>query len=69
MEAWRPLTYPSAIVVADALVWERADLARALVFRLVAERLAHPKGAPVSHQEDPYTAAVALVLALTGASD
>ncbi len=52
---WRPVGYASAIVVADALVWEGADarlvgavdhindfdqyLVRALIFRLVADRL------------------------------
>ncbi len=52
---WRPVGYASAIVVADALLWEGADagvlgavdhvndfdryLVRALIFRLVADRL------------------------------
>jgi hypothetical protein len=51
---WRPTAYASAIVVADALVWEGADpsiltavahidrigqyLIRALIFRLLSER-------------------------------
>jgi hypothetical protein len=52
---WRPADYASAIVIADALVWEGADagvlrgaghigefgqyLVRALIFRLVSEWL------------------------------
>jgi uncharacterized protein (TIGR02569 family) len=55
---WRPAEFATAIVVADALVWEEADvselesamdiepfgqlLARALLFRLVADAVADP---------------------------
>lgn len=70
---WRPTAYASAIVVADALVWEGADasvldavghverfgqyLVRALIFRLLSE--ARP------HDGDRYRPAVELALSLT----
>jgi uncharacterized protein (TIGR02569 family) len=57
---WRPVAFASAIVVADALVWEGADarlldavgpvedfgqyLVRALIFRVVTDWLAAPAG-------------------------
>jgi uncharacterized protein (TIGR02569 family) len=59
---WRPRAFASAIVVADALVWEGADeslldavsalpdfpqhLARALIYRLITEHLGIPDPCP-----------------------
>ncbi len=78
---WRPVAYASAIVIADALVWEGADarvlgavdhisdfgqyLVRALIFRLVADRLlgaAAPPGDEAGGER--WEPAVALALAL-----
>jgi uncharacterized protein (TIGR02569 family) len=72
---WRPPGFASAVVVADALVWEGAGpdvvdllaptghaaqlLVRALLFRLVTDRLLRPEQ-PV---EDGYLRAVALATA------
>ncbi len=77
---WRPVAFASAIVVADALVWEGADagilaavshlsnfgqyLIRALIYRMVTER-----AAGISHPAggaDPWARAVALALSLAG---
>jgi uncharacterized protein (TIGR02569 family) len=78
---WRPAPLAAAIVVADALVFEGAEasladrlpggpdgpqyLLRALIFRIVADRLARPEAAPRS-EEDPYRPAVELALRLAG---
>lgn len=82
---WRPPAFASAIVVADALVWEGADesllaavsdvadfgqyLARALIFRLVTEHLAHPDAANMPATDDPYTTAVELAITLATTSN
>jgi uncharacterized protein (TIGR02569 family) len=77
---WRPVAFASAIVVADALVWEGADetvldavagvadfpqyLLRALIYRAVADRLARPREALRPDAADPYLPAVELALRL-----
>jgi len=77
---WRPVEYASAVVVADALVWEGADerlfadvdrvprfgqhLVRALVFRLATSYLAGSLGAD---EADRYTYAVDLACGLAAA--
>jgi uncharacterized protein (TIGR02569 family) len=79
---WRPPAYASAIVVADALVWEGANavlldciarfadwpqfLLRALIFRMVTEELFHAQGASPSVEGDPYGAAVELACRRAG---
>lgn len=77
---WRPVAFASAIVVADALVWEGADpalldvgrdvpefaqsLVRALVYRLVTDSLIN-SGPPARRRtDDPYAAAVELAVSL-----
>jgi uncharacterized protein (TIGR02569 family) len=73
---WRPQAYSSAIVVADALVWEGADesvlaavahveefpqyLLRALVFRAVTDRLFRADEPVRPDESDPYLPAVEL---------
>ncbi len=73
---WRPTAFASAIVVADALVWEDADesildavahiedlgqfLLRALIYRAVTDRLARPQDATHPDGVDPYLPAVEL---------
>ena len=75
---WRPTPFASAVVVADALVWEGADesllqavdgeprmgqyLLRALIFRLVAEHPARPQPAGGRCLLDPYVRAVRLAI-------
>jgi uncharacterized protein (TIGR02569 family) len=77
---WRPTAYASAIVVADALVWEGADesildavahverfeqyLLRALIFRAVVDRLFRPHEPPRPDDADPYLPAVELACRL-----
>ena len=77
---WRPPAFASAIVVADALVWEDADesvldavghienfsqyLVRALIFRAVTDRLFHPDKPIRPDDADPYLPAVALACRL-----
>ena len=77
---WRPTGYASAIVVADALVWEGADesllhavahvgefeqhLLRALIFRAVVDRLFRPHEPPRPDGADPYLPAVELACRL-----
>jgi uncharacterized protein (TIGR02569 family) len=79
---WRPTAYASAIVVADALVWEGADeglvesvadtdafpqyLLRALVFRAVTDRLFRLDEPPRPDDADPYLPAVELACRLAG---
>jgi uncharacterized protein (TIGR02569 family) len=77
---WRPTAYASAIVIADALVWEGADedlldavahledseqyLLRALIFRAVTDRLFR-LGEPIRADDaDPYLSAVELACSL-----
>ncbi|MFL5960385.1 MAG: phosphotransferase [Gaiellaceae bacterium] len=71
---WRPPMFASAIVVADALVWEGADkalvdaiadeddfpqyLLRALVYRVVTDRLFRLDEPPRPDAADPYLPAV-----------
>jgi uncharacterized protein (TIGR02569 family) len=71
---WRPTAYASAIVIADALVWEGADihvleavhhiddfgqyLIRALIFRMVTERIISQEELAGSAAEDDRWAAV-----------
>ena len=73
---WRPPEFATAIVVADALVWEGAGdelidnasdtndltqyLLRALIYRIVTDRLARPTESPRPHAGDPYRRAVEL---------
>ena len=77
---YRPEPFASAIVVADALVFEGADerlltavsdvpdfsqyLLRALVYRLVTDRLARPDAADPPPVDDPYLPAVELAVRL-----
>jgi uncharacterized protein (TIGR02569 family) len=77
---WRPPAFGSAIVVADALVWEGADesvleaiadvdgfpqyLLRALVFRAVTDRLFRLDEPPRPDSADPYLPAVDLACRL-----
>ena len=76
---WRPAAFGTAVVVADALVFEGADrslaesqldradfaqyLLRALIFRVVADRLARPGPSPL-RVGDRYGPAVELALEL-----
>jgi uncharacterized protein (TIGR02569 family) len=79
---WRPMAFASAIVVADALVWEGADeriledvehiaefgqfLLRALIYRAVTDRVFR-KHEPIRPDEtDPYRPAVELACGLVG---
>lgn len=80
--SWRPIAYASAVVVADALVWEGADetilgavahveqfeqyLLRALIFRAVVDRLFRPHEPPRPDDADPYLPAVELACRLAG---
>lgn len=75
---WRPPAFASAIVVADALVWEGADesllevvddiddfgqfLARALLYRIVTEAIARPEGNQAF--DDAHVAAIDLAIRL-----
>jgi uncharacterized protein (TIGR02569 family) len=77
---WRPPGFASAIVVADALVWEGAQqeilqavahvhdfpqyLLRALIYRMVTDRLFHPEEPIATDDSDPYLAAVELACQL-----
>lgn len=77
---WRPTGFASAIVVADALVWEGARddilaavahvedfgqyLLRALIYRLVADRLVRGDDPPGTDDPDPYLPAVELACRL-----
>jgi uncharacterized protein (TIGR02569 family) len=79
---WRPTAYASAIVAADALVWEGADeslldavahveqfeqyLLRALIFRAVVDRLFRPHEPLRPDEADPYLPAVELACRLAG---
>lgn len=76
---WRPAPYASAIVVADALVWEGADeslldavahiphfpqfLVRALIMRAVVDRLFRDDE-PTPGDEDSFSRAVELACRL-----
>ena len=73
---WRPPGFASAIVVADALVWEGADesilssvshvsdfpqlLLRALIYRIIADRHLSSGDPPWSDSDDPYLGAIEL---------
>ena len=77
---WRPPTFASAIVVADALVWEGADeslldavahvkdfdqyLLRALIYRAVTDRLFRLEEPIRPDDADPYLPAVELACRL-----
>jgi uncharacterized protein (TIGR02569 family) len=77
---WRPTGYASAIVVADALVWEGADesileavadidqfeqyLLRALIFRTVTDRLFRLDEPPRPDEADEFLPAVELACRL-----
>jgi uncharacterized protein (TIGR02569 family) len=77
---WRPPAYASAIVVADALVWEGADetllsavvhvpcfpqfLVRALVMRAVVDRLFRQGEPNRPDHDDPFLAAVEIACRL-----
>jgi hypothetical protein len=77
---WRPTAFASAIVVADALVWEGADesilnavahvedfgqcLLRALIYRTVTDRLFRSHEPIRPDDADPYLPAVELALRL-----
>lgn len=76
---WRPAEFATAIVVADAIVWERADVAgltplfaiadfgqlfaRALLFRIVTDDMTDPGSA--SDRAGAYARAVDLAVSLT----
>ncbi len=78
---WRPAAFASAIVVADALVWEGADesildavahiedfgqlLLRALIYRAVTDRHSRPRDATDPDGVDPYLPAVELACYLS----
>jgi len=80
---WRPPTFASAIVIADALVFEGASedvveplledpafpqyLLRALIYRAVTDHLAHPQHSRVD-ADDPYLPAVELATRLVRAA-
>ena len=80
---WRPTTYASAIVVADALVWEDADsrildavshledfgqyLIRALIFRVVTDWIL-ARDDPAAGAGDPWAPAVDLACQLAARS-
>jgi uncharacterized protein (TIGR02569 family) len=77
---WRPTPFASAIVVADALVWEAADenilgavahvedfaqyLLRALIYRAVTDRLTRPQEPIRPDGADPYLPVVELACRL-----
>jgi uncharacterized protein (TIGR02569 family) len=77
---WRPPPYASAIVVADALVWEGADetlldavahiprfpqfLVRALIMRAVVDRLFRESEPRRRDHDDPFLSAVELACRL-----
>ena len=79
---WRPPGFASAVVVADALVWEGADetllgsvahvdefpqyLLRALIYRAVTDRLFRLDEPLRADDDDPYLPAVELALGLAG---
>jgi uncharacterized protein (TIGR02569 family) len=79
---YRPPTFTSAIVVADAMVWEGADdalihafdadddfpqyLLRALIYRIVTDRLFRLDEPLRSDADDPYAAPVNLAITLAG---
>jgi len=79
---YRPTTFASAIVVADALVWEGADeslvrvfdadprfsqyLVRALIYRIVTDRLFRRNEALRADEEHPYARPVELAVDLAG---
>ncbi len=77
---WRPPAYASAVVVADALVWEGADaslldvvahvprfpqfLVRALIMRVVVDRLFREADPRRTEDDDPFPKAVGLACRL-----
>jgi uncharacterized protein (TIGR02569 family) len=79
---WRPRGYAAAVVIADALTWEGAPdevlsaaarfaelpqlLVRALIFRVVADRLARRERPVRPDHADPYRRPVELACALAG---
>jgi uncharacterized protein (TIGR02569 family) len=80
---WRPPAFASAIVVADALVWEGADesvlhevahvehfdqlFVRALIYRKVTDRIARAGEPERDDDADPYLPIVRLARRLSGA--
>ena len=82
---WRPAAFATAIVVADALVWEGAEasllsqvrhidhfaqyLVRALIYRAVTDHIV--RGANHLHpvEADPYLPAVEMAIELCGSAD
>jgi uncharacterized protein (TIGR02569 family) len=81
---WRPTAFASAVVVADALVWEGADasllravgqidrfeqfLLRALIYRAVSDQLFRDREPIRPDSEDPFLPAVELAAQLAGSS-
>jgi uncharacterized protein (TIGR02569 family) len=77
---WRPPAFASAIVIADALLWEEADdsifsaaehidqfaqfLLRALIYRAVTDRLVRQDEPLRPDREDPYLSVVELACRL-----
>lgn len=77
---WRPTAFASAVVVADALVWEGADedvlaavahledfgqyLLRALIYRIVTHAVFRPDEPDYPDDADPYLPAVELACRL-----
>ena len=81
---WRPAAWASAIVVADALVWEGADnrilnavghiadfgqyLIRALIFRAVSDQILTKAGPAAPGTHDPWARAVDLACRLAASA-
>lgn len=81
---WRPPTFASAIVVADALVWEGANksllevgagkpdfaqyLVRALIYRLVSDSLTRANQGAPESGDDAYQQAVTLACEMASAT-
>jgi len=79
---WRPEPFATAIVIADALVWEGADasllsevghiehfgqyLVRALLYRVITDRIHRPDDPPRADVDDPYLPVVDLAVELCG---
>ncbi|MBA4170769.1 MAG: hypothetical protein H0X68_10245 [Chloroflexi bacterium] len=80
---WRPAAFATAIVVADALVWEAADasllsgvghieqfgqyLVRTLLYRVITDRAHRPEDPPRADVNDPYRPVVEMAIDLSGA--
>ncbi len=79
---WRPASFATAIIVADALVWEGADasllsevshveqfeqyLVRALLYRVITDQVHRPEDPPRADADDPYLPVVDIAVELCG---